>query len=327
MNNWLIEHQKLLTAQIHRKNLPHALLVSGVTGAGKLSLANWLVQVLLCQHPGNNESGILIPCQQCKFCKLYHSMSYPDHLLIDNKGKTIGVDDIRQANYFLEKTALLGQAKTIVIADANKMTTAAANALLKTLEEPSEGSVILLLTVDVDLLLPTIISRCRLIAIRPPAGDALLSELGHNKYNAFANLSHLPELSDNEVHAQFEKFQQLFLGFISKQALVNQQNRVQLIQQIIESPYAIRWLEKITVALMRTGNSWHSVKSDNNAPDFAQKTDFIKSNNISHDTIWSIYQLILNTNKQLKTLSQINNQFIVEKLLVDIGNVCLKGEE
>ncbi|NQY64077.1 MAG: DNA polymerase III subunit delta' [Alteromonadaceae bacterium] len=318
MNNWLIEHQQLLTAQIQGENLPHALLISGITGAGKLSLANWLVQVLLCRHPDNNELGILIPCQQCKFCKLYRSKSFPDHLLIDNEDKTIGVDDIRQANYFLEKTAQLGQAKTIMIAGADKMTIAAANALLKTLEEPSKGSVIILLTPDVDLLLPTIISRCRLIAIRPPAGDALLSELGQNTRNAFVNLSHLPELSDNEVNAQFEKFQQLFLGFITKQKIAQQQNRAELIQQITESPYAIRWLEKVTVTLMRTENSWHSVESND--------SDFIKCNNISRDTIWSIYQLILNTNKQLKTLSQVNRQFSLEKLLVDIGNVCLKGE-
>ena len=178
MKPWLIEPQKLLSRQINNNCLPHAILISGVDGSGKQELAQWLIKVLVCQSPvRQQESQLLHACGQCKTCLLHQSKTYPDHIHVESQTKTIGIDEIRLASRFLEKTAHIGINKTVLIPKAEKMTVAAANALLKTLEEPTDNSVIVLLSCDATSLLPTIISRCRLFNIRPPVGDALLEGL------------------------------------------------------------------------------------------------------------------------------------------------------
>ena len=83
MQTWLNQHQQLLSEQIEQNRLPHAILFSGVTGSGKSVLANWLVQVLLCQQLNKGlEQKVLTPCMQCKSCRLYRQGTYPDFLPI-----------------------------------------------------------------------------------------------------------------------------------------------------------------------------------------------------------------------------------------------------
>ena len=83
----------------------------------------------------------------------------------------------RVCNRFLQTTAHIGKFKTVLIENAQTMTQAAANALLKTLEEPTANSIIILVTNDIEMLLPTIVSRCRVLNIRPNVGQALLQSM------------------------------------------------------------------------------------------------------------------------------------------------------
>jgi DNA polymerase-3 subunit delta' len=318
MKNWLIEQQILLSNQIIDDRLPHAILISGVEGAGKSELAQWLIKNLLCQqtikHP---DSKVLNACGQCKTCQLYQSQTYPDHMTVNSKTKTIGVDDIRLASRFLEKTAHIGINQTVLIPMAEKMTVAAANALLKTLEEPTDNSIIVLSTCDADNLLPTIISRSRLYSIRPPVGSELIAGLGlvinrpsqQNTSEQFINLTHLPEINDQGKQQEFIKFQNDFFTYLLNHQAKN-------IKLLAEQPEALRWLEKILVNLMRIEHNWVECDlNDNVIQIFEQK--------IKSDTLWSIYQEILQTNKQLKLYSQINSVFVMEKLLVDIGEITV----
>ena len=222
MNSWLLAQQLILSQQFDNNNLPHAILINGVTGAGKLELAQWLLHLLSCKQPQtihNSKEKILQSCGHCKSCLLVKSNTYPDHLNLIAEKSSLGVEEIRHANSFLQKTAYLGQYKTVLIENAPSMTTAAANALLKTLEEPSANSVILLLTNDIEILLPTIVSRCRVLNIRPEVGEALLQNMSTQVFalesdtalnkelsKNFVNLTQLPELTDKITNDAFQSF-------------------------------------------------------------------------------------------------------------------------
>lgn len=323
MKTWLLGVQQQLSRQIRDNKLPHALLFSGVSGAGYEELAHWLVNVLLCQdlkrelsQNANQESTnaqpfILQPCGQCKTCKLFASDSYPDHMTIISDKNTIGVDLVRKLSQFFEQTAHIGQAKTALINHADTMTVSAANALLKTLEEPSSESFIILTTDSSDMLLPTIISRCQQIEIRPPVGDKLLAAYSHQDGDNFVNLSHINELSDELVAVAFTEFRDKVEYY-----LCAHQYRTEVLATLVECDDGFRWLEKIIVNLMRKQWGWQTVASDNKP-----------ANVINKQQLWQVYNLIQAANIKLKTLVQVNRQFLSEKLLVDISVVVKKSEQ
>jgi DNA polymerase-3 subunit delta' len=239
-----------------------------------------------------------MPCESCKSCLLHRSNTYPDHLLIESGGKSIGVDQVRQASRFFEKTAQIGQCKTALITAAHNMTVSAANALLKTLEEPNPDNYIVLLTSELETLLPTIISRCFIIDIRPPVGEKLLAELKQSGSDPFVNLSQLKELSDSSVNEKYQSFENCFYTFLQKKPI----NRSEVLSLLNDNIDSVRWLEKVMVKLMRQQYNW--LEGDNL---------------LNEKVIWAIYQLVLSAIKQLKLLMQANKQFIFEKLLVDIA--------
>jgi DNA polymerase III subunit delta' len=331
MKPWLKTYQQHFSALIAQERLPHALLIHGMDGSGKQTLTDWLVQTLLCQQPKLTENNTVeMPCGRCKSCLLFLSNTYPDHKVIVSDKATIGVDDIRATNTFLEKTAFFGSEaislennsltqgqgkKTVVITEAEKMTVAAANALLKTLEEPSNNSVIILLSRDVESLLPTIISRCRLISIRPPVGEQLAAEQGLLSADAFANISQLPELSDKAVMLQHDDFLQKLLHYLH-----NQQGFEDVVVLLVDNRHAYRWFEKIMVNLMRAQYNCETAKLT------SLNEDLIWAEQLDKQVVWQIYQLIVAANKQLKSLSQANRQFIVEKLLLESA-VLLSNEK
>ncbi|QLC74541.1 DNA polymerase III subunit delta' [Pseudomonas sp. LPB0260] len=137
----------------------HAYLLLGPAGIGKRALAERLMARLLCQQPAGLEA-----CGQCKGCHLLAAGSHPDMFELKPSGdkKSVGVDDVRELIGFVNKTAQLSGRKVVMVAEppAEDMTLAASNALLKSLEEPSGDTVLLLLSHQPSRLLPTIKSRC-----------------------------------------------------------------------------------------------------------------------------------------------------------------------
>jgi len=319
MNSWLLSHQQILSNQFSKKSLPHAILISGVTGAGKLDLAQWLLHLLTCQQPqlGHHpQSKSLQGCGYCKSCLLLNSNTYPDHLNLIAEKNSLGVDDIRHANSFLQKTAYLGTFKTVLIDNAQNMTQAAANALLKTLEEPSANSIIILLTNDIENLLPTIVSRCRVLNIRPQVGQALLQGMSTqalnidpdnvNKIN-FVNLTQLPELTDKGTYESFQSFKRCYLSYLQGQKF-----EVQLLQLLLGNKHAMRWLEQITVNLFRD--------------------QFIGVNNVADKTVIDtellnkLYKIIINGCRVIKSYTQANKQFVCEQLIMAISDVITQSQ-
>jgi len=303
MKTWLLGIQQQLTRQIYANKLPHALLLSGVRGAGHEELAHWLINVLLCQAPieqvASEGLASMQPCGYCKTCKLFVSNSYPDHLTIVNDKNTIGVDLVRKLSQFFERTAHIGQVKTAWVNHADTMTVSAANALLKTLEEPTSDSFIILTTDRNDMLLPTIISRCQKIEIRPPVGQKLLAEFNHQAGDAFTNLSHLSDLTDSAAVVAFTDFRDKVERY-----LCAHQHRLEILAVLVDSPDGFRWLEKILVDLMRQQWGWQKHPQDKQV--------------INKQQLWQVYNLVQGANIKIKTLVQVNRQFLSEKLLADI---------
>ncbi|MND80437.1 DNA polymerase III subunit delta' [compost metagenome] len=135
----------------------HAYLLHGPQGIGKRALAERLMALLLCQRPANLQA-----CGQCKSCLLLAAGSHPDNYVLEPEeaDKPIKVDQVRDLVSFVVQTAQLGGRKVVLIEPVEAMNINAANALLKSLEEPSGNTVLLLVSHQPSRLLPTIKSRC-----------------------------------------------------------------------------------------------------------------------------------------------------------------------
>lgn len=144
--------------------LHHALLFTGTRGIGKAWLAQQLSERLLCQQAAQ------APCGQCKSCLLMRAGHHPDFLKLSSDS-SIGVDAVREISVFFQQSSQQGGAKVVSLPQAHKMTEAASNALLKTLEEPGQNCFLLLQTDHPERLLPTILSRCQIWALPTPAPE------------------------------------------------------------------------------------------------------------------------------------------------------------
>ncbi|MEB0093303.1 DNA polymerase III subunit delta' [Pseudomonas sp. CCI4.2] len=135
----------------------HAYLLHGPVGIGKRALAQRLMARLLCQRPEGLDA-----CGQCKSCMLLAAGTHPDHYVLEPEeaDKAIKVDQVRDLVGFVVQTAQMGGRKVVLIEPAESMNVNAANALLKSLEEPSGNTVLLLVSHQSSRLLPTVRSRC-----------------------------------------------------------------------------------------------------------------------------------------------------------------------
>jgi DNA polymerase-3 subunit delta' len=135
----------------------HAYLLHGPAGIGKRALAERLMARLLCQRPAGLEA-----CGECKSCLLLKAGSHPDNYILEPEeaDKAIKVDQVRDLVSFVVQTAQLGGRKVVLIEPVESMNINAANALLKSLEEPSGNTVLLLVSHQPSRLLPTVKSRC-----------------------------------------------------------------------------------------------------------------------------------------------------------------------
>jgi DNA polymerase-3 subunit delta' len=174
---WLDFSFKQLASRITVNKLHHALLIQGPSGLGKSSFALQLAQLLLCKaRDGDNV------CGQCQSCLLNAATTHPDLHVVESD-KQIGVDQIRDAIKKLVSSAHMSGAKVLIIYHAHTMTESSANALLKTLEEPTANTFLLLTTDKPERLLPTIKSRCEKLALPLPTLDSTVAWV-KTQYNA-----------------------------------------------------------------------------------------------------------------------------------------------
>lgn len=177
---WQQELWHKLTSLQDSGRLPHALLLSGPEGLGMQTLADALVARTLCQSPAE------AACGRCHACAMLASGYHPDLLRVSpaEKSRQIRIDPIREVNGFVAQTAQQGGYRVIVLRPAEAMNVAASNALLKSLEEPGESTLFLLLSDTPSRMLPTIRSRCQHWSLAIPAHDESLPWLSSALGNA-----------------------------------------------------------------------------------------------------------------------------------------------
>lgn len=153
-----------LKKALENGKISHAYIIHGEKDAGKEFIADTFAMALQCEDENDIE-----PCMECHSCKQAVTRNHPDIItLIHEKPGTIGVEDVRNgivSDVFVRPYS--GKWKIYIINDAEKMSIQAQNALLKTLEEPPDYVIIMLLTSNISALLPTIISRSTVLNLRP----------------------------------------------------------------------------------------------------------------------------------------------------------------
>ncbi|NCF64729.1 MAG: DNA polymerase III subunit delta' [Anaerolineaceae bacterium] len=192
-HDWAVQ---LLAGAIANGRVGHAYLITGAEQIGKTTLARTFAQALNCEAPSKER-----PCNQCRTCRLIASDHHPDVRFlqpqISGRGKhVIKIDQIRLLQQELNLSPYEGRTRVAILKRFDTANTNAANAFLKTLEEPPSKVVLLLTANDADSLLPTIASRCRTVGLRP-VSSALIEESLMIRWGIGADeallLSHLAE--------------------------------------------------------------------------------------------------------------------------------------
>lgn len=297
MKAWLSTYQNNFNDQINSGRLPHAILLSGVHGSGKEELALWLGSNLLCQLASSSEQK---PCGQCKSCHLAKNKTHPDLMEVITDGASVSVEQIRALGRFFETKTHIANHKIAIVYQAQTMTVAAANALLKTLEEPNDNSFIILVSKDEQLMLPTILSRCQVVKLRAnleQTGSMLASHSGQ-----FTNLTHLPEMTNQEVNDDYQKLEHHFVAFLADTKQANA-----LLNSLTGNEHAWRMLEKLIVNLARNKQSWYS------------NANF--SSPIKTELCTKLYHAFLDINETRVRLPQANQQLLLEKLIFNFANL------
>ena len=193
---------------ISAKKISHAYIINGEKSSGKEFIARVFAMTLQCEKGGTE------PCQECHSCKQFLSGNHPDVIWVTHeKPVSIGVDDVRiQINDTVSIRPYSSPYKIYLVDEAEKMTVQAQNALLKTIEEPPAYAVLVLITTNPEVFLPTILSRCIQLKLRPlkdsVVSDYLTEKMGVSDgqadiYAAFArgNLGKAIHLASSEEFA------------------------------------------------------------------------------------------------------------------------------
>lgn len=188
---WQMRLWESLLQRKTERGLPHALLFSGVDGVGQYAFALNVAKYVLCGS--QKEKGA---CGECRSCRLYQSESHPDFVRVEpEKGaQLIKIDQIREVVNFVNATPLLNGYRVILIHPASLMNIYASNALLKTLEEPTANTLLILISHPGLPLLATLRSRCQTIYFPIPDRDIALTWLR----------SEVKDKSDEDVSVAFD---------------------------------------------------------------------------------------------------------------------------
>jgi DNA polymerase III subunit delta' len=169
---WLQDSQQRLRTAYAAGRLPHSLMVLSKPGLGAEQLANWITAYALCESATR-------PCDSCASCRLLRSDSHPDsHLVrLEEGAQQIKIDQVRELIDALALKSYRGGYKVGVIEGAEALNTYSANAFLKTLEEPTANTMLIMIAEPAHRLPATIVSRCLRLNLRPPSRPQALAWL------------------------------------------------------------------------------------------------------------------------------------------------------
>lgn len=171
---WLAGPWARLDEYRRAERLPGAFLLSGARGVGKHVLARTFSQLLLCRDPRPQGA-----CGECSGCALVRAATHPDFVMVEpvEPGKPIIIDAVREMISALSLRPQYGGHRTVIMSPAHLLTRQAANAVLKTIEEPDSHTIFFLLTDAPAALPPTVLSRCQQIRVDGPARRDLVAWL------------------------------------------------------------------------------------------------------------------------------------------------------
>jgi len=273
---WHTQQWQSIGQMLSQQRFPHALLLEGSMGLGKALFAAQLSQLLLCQST-DSETGI---CQTCSSCKWFTNEAHPDFAVLrpEEGKKLISVESIRLAISKVFQTSHQSGYRILLVDPADAMTVAAANSLLKTLEEPPAQTLILLVTDKPTRLLPTIRSRAtKLKFLQPKQENAIdwLNQQGleRNKAEKMLSLSRgapmrfsSDEDSLNELLKHTDNWWEGWLALHAKTL-----SPVDMAKQWkgVDSSLLLSWLEGLLAEYIKRGLSDESVDTTPLFPGFS----------------------------------------------------------
>lgn len=225
----IIGHQKILeflAKSLKTNKISHAYLFVGPEHLGKKKVVLEFIKLLQCGK-AQKVASPFSACNQCRSCQEIDSNSHPDVLFIEpeiiekkgsKKEQEISIEKIRQIQHQLSLFPYRGPYKIVLIDRADKMTKEAANALLKTLEEPTKKTVLILISSAPQFLLPTVISRCLLIKFLPVPKSVITSQLSLISNQPPALLDKIVRLSGNRPG--------LVIDYLTNPDLLKKQNQI-----------------------------------------------------------------------------------------------------
>jgi len=305
---------KFVTAR-SQDHLPHALLLVGAGGTGKLDFAKKIATSLLCTAPVDNKA-----CQECQSCKTYHANANPDFMqitLLEDK-QQISVDQIRQLSEFIHYTRSFNGYRVIIINPIERMNQNAANSLLKSLEEPADNTVIILVATNLGKILPTIKSRCQLLTLATPDKNQALSWLKSQSPDLvqaeelldMANGQPLTALniSDEEIQAKEEFANQLLASCLKQKSITEVAKNWEKFDPQTLLNWQIRWLQ-----MLIKSRATSSQKSEINQSDNGQMLNRLDEI-VSDQKQWDLYQQLVAQKQYIHT--SVNSLMFVENMLL-----------
>ncbi|AST93961.1 DNA polymerase III subunit delta' [Sutcliffiella cohnii] len=169
---------KIVVNSLRRDRIAHAYLLDGMKGTGKKETSYLFAKSLFCKNRDGED-----PCHQCVNCKRIESRNHPDVHVVEPDGNSIKKHQIQYLQEEFSKTGLESKQKIYIIDHADKMTTSAANSLLKFLEEPNQETYAFLLTENIHRILNTIISRCQPLSFQALTSKRLIDKLVEQGYS------------------------------------------------------------------------------------------------------------------------------------------------
>jgi len=318
---WQQERWTGLLTALQENRLPHALLLRGEAGTGKSRFAMALAQYLLCHQPVANTA-----CGKCKGCQLNLAGSHPDMALLEPEepGKAIKVDQVRAVVDFVSKKAQMGGYRVVVIGPAEAMNINASNARLKSLEEPGENTVLILVCHQVTGVLPTIRSRCQVLDfpipertqafawLSPQVGDAhktekLLNVAGGAPVRAL-------ELNQSEWLGERANVLSQWLGI-----LAGKRDPVRTAGNWTQYPLPdlLAWLLAWQIDLTRLlANPGQGILNEDLRTDLQQAAGQIKL-----ERLFAAYDHLLQVRRMLSSQANPNHQLLLEEILLKWSQV------
>ena len=302
---WLKDISRGWLKAISQNRSPHAVLLNGKKGVGKRSFASWISRLKLNLDP--NSSLPVYPLIEFK-----HPDMHPVSPI--EEGKSIGIDQIRFLERELNLTSHGSSGKVAIIEPANNMTVNAANGLLKLLEEPTDNTLLILISDSFGKLPATILSRCHQINIPLPSKDVSLQWL--NSYNPNVDYTKALEIAKTPISSirAIEKIEATQQMLDDLQNL--QKKRVSVIEiasrwSKLETNFVLNWMSEIVMQLIKEKmvgkHTSNKLSIDYSFLDRAQNRD--------------LFNYLENINKlNSKPSGSYNNQLAFEALLIDWSN-------